>query len=52
MLRGGGAEIIHRKIGHEMDIGDGGRGAGGGQKSCFRIAYTKLYSELLTSQDE
>ena len=30
MLRGGGAEIIHHKIGHEMDVGDGGRGAGRG----------------------
>ena len=58
MLRGGGAKIIHHKIGHEMDGGGGGGGGGGAggrggrQRSCSRIAYTKLDSELLTSQDE
>ena len=46
VLRGGRAKIVCHKIGHEMDVGDGGRGTGGGQRSCSRIAYPKLDSEL------
>ena len=48
MLRGGGAKIIHHKIGHEMDGGGGGRvGRGAGRGAVLELHTLSLIVSYL-----